>query len=112
MSEFLYVHGELVWVRVLSKMAESKMAEIQDGCHHQINQIELVWVRVWECAENGWIQEAVAQSYISRWLNHQVESEWMNEVFFCAKSEKMVEFKIAILKKNEWVKFFLFMAEA
>ena len=32
---------ELVWVRVLCKMAESKMAEfkmaeIQDGCHHQV----------------------------------------------------------------------------
>ena len=32
---------ELVWIRVLFKMAESKMAEfkmaaIQDGCHHQV----------------------------------------------------------------------------
>ena len=33
------------WVKfILCKMAESKMVELQDGCHHQVNQIELVWV--------------------------------------------------------------------
>ena len=29
-----------------SKMAEFKMGEFIDACHHQVNQIELVWVRV------------------------------------------------------------------
>ena len=100
-----------------------------DGCHHQINQIELVWVRVrveWDCfsvnlrednkvseskmavseskmaefhdgiaifklsqnectevffVQNGWIQDGRIQDG----CHHQVESEWMNGVFFCAK---------------------------
>ena len=124
---------------------------IQDGCHHPINQIELVWVRVlctmaesnmahfkmaaiirlirsellsvrgrveWECfwvnlrednkvseskmaefkmsdiiklSENEWVKCILcimAESKMARIQNgchHQVEWEWMNEVFFCSK---------------------------
>ena len=80
--------------------------------------------------QNGWIQDGRGQDG----CHHQVESEWMSEVF-CANGEnqswqlwvsfrgktrmseskmakfKMVEFKMAaiiMLSQNEWVKFFLF----
>ena len=70
---------------------------IQDGCHHQINQIELVWVRVrveWECF---WVNlrednKAVCIQDCSVWnqdgrfqdgCHHQVESEWICEGFLC-----------------------------
>ena len=79
---------------------------IQDGCHHQVkwewmnsSQIELVWVRVrmeWEVwvflsdskrrkqgvfiqDGSGWIQHGRIQDG----CHHQVESEWISEVF-CA----------------------------
>ena len=87
-----------VWVsfRGKTKMAESKMARIQDGCHHQVewewislSQIELVWVRVrveWECF---WVnlreENKVSESNMAELqddCHHQVESEWMSEVFF------------------------------
>ena len=94
---------ELVWVRVLCKMAESKMAEfkmaaiiklsqnewvkfflckglnpihgrIQDGCHHQV---ESEWMSEVLFVQNGWIKDGRFQDS----CNHQVESEWMSEVF-------------------------------
>ena len=79
------------------------MAELQDGCHHQVkwewmslSQIELVWVRVrveWECfwvnlrEDNkvSWIQDGsvwIQHGRIQDGCHHQVESEWMSEVFF------------------------------
>ena len=70
--------------------------KIQDGYHHQINQIELVWVRVgveWECF----------------WVNLRKD----NQVFESKKvvsESNMAEFKMAVmikLSKNEWVKYFL-----
>ena len=73
---------ELVWVRVLCKMVESKMAEFKMGGHHEVewewmslSQIELVSIRV---------------------LCKMVES-------------KIAELKMATiikLSQNEWVKFF------
>ena len=91
-----------VWVslRGKPKVAESKMARIQDdriqdGCHHQVewewislSQIKLVWVksqsgvRVFlsesERRKQGvWIQQGRIQDD----CHHQVESEWMREVF-------------------------------
>ena len=112
---------EIVWVRVLCKMAESKMARIQDGriqdgCHHQfkwewmsLSQIELVWVRVrveWECFE--WIWEKITRCLNPRWqcLNPRWQrsgclpsSSWvrMNEWSF------FVQIVGTNLGKCEWV---------
>ena len=91
------------------------------------SQIDLVWVRVrveWECfwvnlrednkvseskMADGWIQHGRIQDG----CDHQVESEWMSEVFFFVQNgwiqEGMVEFKMAAiikLSQNEWVNFF------
>ena len=73
-------------------MAESKMARIQDGCHHQINQIELVWIRVgveWECF------------WVNLWEDNKVSESKM-----AVAESKMAEFKMADiikLSENEWV---------
>ena len=96
-----------------------------------LSQIELVWVRVRvervflsesERRKQGvWIQHGRIQD---GW-HHQIESEWMSEVFFCANGgnqswqmsvslrgktkiadSKMAEFKMAAiikLSENEWV---------
>ena len=69
---------------------------IQDGCHHQINQIELVWVRVrweWECF----------------WVNLREDNK-VSESKMAVSESSMAEFKMAAiinLSQNEWVKFFL-----
>ena len=134
-----------------SKMAKFKMPEIQDGHHHQVkwewmslSQIELVWVRVrveWECfwvnlredKEDVRIQDgsvSIQHDRIQDGCHHQIESEWMSEVFLMqmvgtnlgkcewiweentkiAESKmakfKMPEFKMAAiikLSENEWV---------
>ena len=88
---------ELVWVRVLCKIAESKMAEFKmtelDGFHHQVNQIELVWVRAkvaWECF----------------WVNLREDNK-VSESKMAVSEDYMVKFKMAaimILSQNEWVK--------
>ena len=68
-----------------------------------------------------WIQDGSVwkqHSRIQDGCNHQVESEWMSEVFFLFKmaESKMVDFKMAAiikLSQNEWVKFILYkMAES
>ena len=98
-----------VWVslRGNTKMAESKMAKIQngriqDGCHHQVkwewmslSQIELVWVRVrvaWECF----------------WVNLREDNK-VSKSKMAVLHSNMEEFKMAAiikLSQNEWVKFF------
>ena len=76
---------------------------IQDGCHHQVNQIELVWVKsqsggrvFWSESERRkpgvWIQH----SGIQDGCHHQVEAEWMSEGFF-------VQMVGTNLGKWEWV---------
>ena len=93
-------HTELVWVRILCKMAESKMTEfkmkkLQDCCHHQVNQIELVWVGV--RVEEEWF-----------WVNLRED----NNVFesnMAVSETNMAEFKMAAIirmSQNEWVKLF------
>ena len=61
-------------------MAESKMAAII-----KLSQNEWLWVRLisWSqrFEENGWIQNGRIQYH----CHHQVESEWMSEVYFCKK---------------------------
>ena len=69
---------------------------IQDGCHHQINQIELVWVRVrveWECF----------------WVILREDNKVSQSKMAVAESN-MAEFKMAViikLSQNEWVKLSL-----
>ena len=63
-------------------------SRIQDGCHHQVNQIELAWVKVWAEEECFWVN--------LREDNKVSES-------------KMAEFKMAAIIKmsqDEQVKFF------
>ena len=68
---------------------------IQDGFHHQVNQIELVWIRVrveWECF----------------WVNLR-EDKKVSETKIAVSESNMAEFKMAAIIKlgqNEWVKFF------
>ena len=66
---------------------------IQDGSHHQVNQIELVWVRVeGECFG----------------VNLR-EDKKVSESNMAVSESNMVEFKMAAiikLSQNEWVKFF------
>ena len=94
---------ELVWVRVLCKMAESKMAEFKIVAI--INLSENAWVKFF-CV-NGWITDGRIQDG----CHHQVESKWTSEVFLCKMADsKMAEFKMAAiinLSENAWVNFFL-----
>ena len=83
---------------------------MQDGCHLQVNQIELVWVRVrveWECFwvnlrednQGVWIQDGsvwIQHNRIRDGCHYQVESEWMSDFFFV----QMVGTNIG---KCEWV---------
>ena len=66
---------------------------IQDGSHHQVNLIELVWVRVeGECF----------------WVNLR-EDKKVSESKMAVSQSNMVEFKMAAiikLSQNEWVKVF------
>ena len=65
---------------------------IQDGCHHQVNQIELVWVRFRVKGECFWVN--------LREDNKVFESKM--EV----SESNMAEFKMAAiikLSQNEWV---------
>ena len=122
---------EWVWeekLRWLNPRCQIQDGRIPDGCHHQVkwewmslSQIELVWVRVrmeWECfwvnlREDNKVSEskmAVSESNIAEFkmaIHHQVESEWMSEVFFfCKMAESMMaEFKMAAIIKleSEWM---------
>ena len=75
-------------------MAEVKMAEFKMVADHQINQIELVGVRVrveWECF----------------WVNLREDNK-VSESKMAVSESKMAEFKMAAiikLSQNEWVKF-------
>ena len=65
---------------------------IQDGCHLQVNQIELVWVRVrveWKCF----------------WVNLGEDNK-VSDSKMAVSESNMAEFKITAifkLSKNEWV---------
>ena len=68
---------------------------IQDGCHHQVNQIELVWIRVRGEEEYFWVN--------LREDNKVFESK------MAVYESNMAEFKMAAnikLSQNEQVKFF------
>ena len=86
-----------------AKMCWIQHGRVQDGCHHQVewqwmslSQIELVLFRVrveWECfwvnlREDNKVSESkmpcvrIQDGKIQDGCHHQVESEWMSEVFF------------------------------
>ena len=147
--------SQIFLVRVLCKMAESKMAEFKMAAIIKLSENEwvkvrlnYVWVRgrvEWECfwvnlrednkvseskmsqclnptwqssrwlqsssrvrmnewsffVQNGWIQDGRIQD---GW-HHQVEWQWMSEVFFQFKmaESKMAEFKMADIIKLSWM---------
>ena len=65
---------------------------IQDGCHHQVNQIELVWVRVRVEGECFWV--------------NLTEDKKVSESKMAVSESNIVEFKMAAiikLSQNEWV---------
>ena len=95
MTEFMMAaiikFSENELVKIFSwKMAESKMVQIQDGriqdgCHLQVNQIELVWVRVrveWECF----------------WMNLREDNKG-SESKIAVSESNMAEFKMAAIIK-------------
>ena len=68
---------------------------IQDGCHHQVNQIELVWVRARVKGECFWVNLR--------------KDKKVSESKMAVSESNMVEFKMAAiikLSQNEWVKVF------
>ena len=122
MNEF-----ESDWISLSQSFVQNgriQEGRIQDGCHHYVNQMELVWVRVRLEEECFWvnlrednkvfeIQDGnvwILHGSIQDGCHHQVESEWMSEVFLYKMAElRMADFKIAAiikLSQNEWVKFF------
>ena len=48
-------HIELVWSQSFVQNGWIEDGRIQDGCHHQVDQIELVWVRVRVEGECVWV---------------------------------------------------------
>ena len=112
------------WVKFFMQNGWIQDVRNQDGYHHQINQIELVWVRVrveWECfwvnlREDNKVSDskmAVAESSMAEFKMAAIinlsQNEWL-KFFLCKLAEsKMVEFKMAAiikLSQNEWVRFF------
>ena len=107
---------EPVWVRVLCKMAESKMTEFKMeefkmAAIIKLSQNEWVKFFICKCWEiilagvseferknyDGWIQDGhIQDGRIQDGCHHQVESEWMSEVFF-------VQMVGTNLGKCEWV---------
>ena len=92
MNEF-----ESDWISLSQSFVQNDWIEdsrIQDGSHHQVIQIELVWFRVeWECF----------------WVNLR-EDKKVSESKMAVSESNMVEFKMAAiikLSQNEWVKVFL-----
>ena len=83
---------ELVWVRVRveweyfwvylredNKVSESNMAEFKIAAIIKLNQNK--WVKLF--VQNGWILDGrIQDGRIQDGYHHQVESEWMSEVFF------------------------------
>ena len=114
MNEF-----ESDWISLIQSFVQNGWIQdgrIEDDCHHQINQIELVWVsqsgvRVFlseseRRLQGIWIQDGsvwIQHTRIQDGCHHQDESECMSEMLLCIIAEsKMAEFKMsAIIKLNE-----------
>ena len=87
------------WISLSQSFVQNSWIQdsrIHDGCHHQINQIKLVWVRVrveWECfwvnlrEDNKVYESKLAMSEskhgrIQDGCHNQAESEWMSDFFY------------------------------
>ena len=97
---------------------------IKDGCHHSVNQIELVWVRFRVEEECFWVnlrednkvsksKMAVSESKMAEFIMAAIIKLSQNgqvNFFLCKMAEsKMAEFKMAAIinfSENAWVKFF------
>ena len=89
MNEF-----ESDWISLSQSFVQN--SRIQDGCHHQVNQIELVYVRVRVEGECFWVNLR-EENKMSEFHNAEAES-------------KMAEFKMAEIKmatinqvESEWM---------
>ena len=87
------------WIRFSQSFVQHgwiPSGRIQDGCHHLVGQIELVWVKVRVEGECFWVNLR--------------EDNKVSESKMAVSESKMAEFKMAAiikLSQNEWVKFFL-----
>ena len=73
-------------------------SRIQDGCHHQVNQIELVYVRV--RVEGEWFRVNLREeNKMSEF--HNAEDESKMEEFKMAKFKMATIIKLS-LRMNEW----------
>ena len=95
-----------MWVsfRGKTKMAESKMGQIQDGCHHQV---ESEWTSdsVF-CVKNDGDLGSVNDVCLNprcKWVGTNLESEWISLRGNTKMAEsKMAEFKMAAIIKLRW----------
>ena len=83
---------------------------IQDGSHHQVDEIELVWVRVrveWECF---WVNlredNKVSESKMAVYESNMAEFK-MAAIIKLSQNEWVKVFFVQMVGTNEWVKFFL-----
>ena len=94
MNEF-----ESDWIRLSQSFVQNgriQYGRIQDGCHHLVNQIALVWVRVRVERECFWV--------------NLTEDNKVSETKMAVSESNMAEFRVAAiikLSQNEWVKVFL-----
>ena len=81
------------WVKFFLQMAESMMAEFKIAAIIKLSQNE--WVK-FSFVQNGWIQNGRFQDS----CHHQVESEWMSEVFLCKCWELILASVSGFERKN------------
>ena len=94
---------ELVWVRVLCKMAESKMAHFKMADIIKLSENEWVWVRIE-------LVLSQSQSGVRVFLSESERNYKVSELKMAVSESTMAEFKMAAiikLSQNEWVKFLL-----
>ena len=83
------------WVKLFVQNGWILDGRIQDGCHLQVNLIELIWFRVrveWECF----------------WVNLREDNK-VSESKMAVSQSNMAQFKMAAiikLSRNEWMKFY------
>ena len=96
MNEF-----ESDWISLSQSFVQNgwiQEGRIQDGCHHYVNQMELVWVRVRLEEECFWVNLR--------------EDNKVSESKMAVSESNLAEFKMAAIIKlshNQWVKVFFFV---
>ena len=123
MNEF-----ESDWISLSQSFVQNgwiQEGRIQDGCHHYVNQMELVWVRVRLEEECFWVnlrednkvfesKMAMSESNMADFKMAAIiklsQNEWVKYFLYKMAELRMADFKIAAiikLSQNEWVKYFL-----